>query len=78
MQHVVQTLGVGSVKARQQVRRWIDGMLAQARGRWHDLATHAGPVKALVSIPPSYLVNHPKAKAHAWADLQKLVEEVKQ
>ena len=52
--------------------------LAQARGRWHDLATHAGPVKALVSIPPSYLVNHPKAKAHAWADLQKLVEEVKQ
>ena len=52
--------------------------LAQARGRWHELATHAGPVKALVSIPPSYLVNHPKAKAHAWADLQKLVEELRQ
>lgn len=52
--------------------------LAQARGRWHDLATHAGPVRALVTLPPSYLVNHPKAKAHAWADLQKLIEEVKE
>jgi DNA polymerase len=52
--------------------------LAQARGRWHELATHAGPLKALVSLPPSYLVNHPRAKAHAWADLQKLIEEVKE
>jgi DNA polymerase len=52
--------------------------LAQARGRWHELATHAGPVRALVTLPPSYLVNHPKAKAHAWADLQKLVDEVKE
>jgi uracil-DNA glycosylase family 4 len=51
--------------------------LAQARGRWHELATHAGPVRALVTLPPSYLLNHPKAKAHAWADLQKLIEELK-
>jgi uracil-DNA glycosylase family 4 len=52
--------------------------LAQARGRWHELATHAGPVRALVTLPPSYLINHPKAKAHAWADLQKLIEELKE
>jgi DNA polymerase len=51
--------------------------LAQARGKWHDLPTHAGPVRALVTLPPSYLLNQPAAKAHAWADLQKLVEEVK-
>jgi DNA polymerase len=51
--------------------------LAQARGKWHDLATHAGPVRALVTLPPSYLLNQPAAKAHAWADLQRLFEEVK-
>jgi DNA polymerase len=51
--------------------------LAQARGKWHDLPTHAGPVRALVTLPPSYLLNQPAAKAHAWADLQRLVEEVK-
>jgi DNA polymerase len=51
--------------------------LAQARGKWHDLPTHAGPVRALVTLPPSYLLNQPAAKAHAWTDLQRLVEEVK-
>jgi len=51
--------------------------LAQARGKWHDLPTHAGPVRALVTLPPSYLLNQPAAKAHAWADLQRLIEEMK-
>jgi DNA polymerase len=51
--------------------------LAQARGKWHDLPTHAGPVRALVTLPPSYLLSQPAAKAHAWADLQRLIEEVK-
>jgi uracil-DNA glycosylase family 4 len=50
--------------------------MAQARGRWHDLATHAGPIRALVTIPPSYLLNQPAAKKLAWADLQMLIEEV--
>jgi uracil-DNA glycosylase family 4 len=50
--------------------------LAEARGRWHEIATQAGPVKALVTLPPAYLLNQPKAKAHAWADLQLLIEEV--
>jgi hypothetical protein len=31
----------------------------------------------LVTLPPSYLLNQPGAKAHAWADLQRLIEEVK-
>ncbi len=51
--------------------------MSQARGRWHEIATHAGPVRALVTLPPSYLLNQPAAKAHAWADLQMLIEEVK-
>jgi len=51
--------------------------MVQARGRWHEVATHAGPIKALVSLPPSYLLTMPSAKAHAWADLQMLAEELK-
>ena len=51
--------------------------MAQARGRWHDIATHAGPVRTLVSFPPAYLLGQPSAKAHAWADLQMLMEGLK-
>lgn len=51
--------------------------MAEARGRWHEISTHAGPFKALVTIPPNYLLGQPGAKAHAWADLQMLMEEVK-
>jgi uracil-DNA glycosylase family 4 len=48
----------------------------QARGRWHALATHAGPVKALVTIAPRQLLDSPRLKALAWADLQMLIEGV--
>jgi uracil-DNA glycosylase len=48
----------------------------QARGRWHEIATHAGPVKALATIAPRQLVDSPRLKALAWADLQMLIEEV--
>ena len=48
--------------------------MTQARGRWHEIATHAGPVKALVSISPQQLLKRPQDKAHAWADLQMLME----
>ena len=51
--------------------------VAQARGRWHEIATHAGPVKALVTIAPRLLLESPRLKALAWADLQMLIEEVK-
>jgi uracil-DNA glycosylase len=48
----------------------------QARGRWHEIATHAGPVKALATIAPRQLLDSPRLKALAWADLQMLIEEV--
>lgn len=51
--------------------------MAQARGRWHDVETPAGPVKAIVTLPPDYLLRQKSAKAHAWADLQMLVEGLK-
>ena len=49
--------------------------MAQARGRWHEIASHAGPVRTIVTLPPSYLLTQPAAKAHAWADLQMLMED---
>ncbi len=50
----------------------------QARGRWHEIATHAGPVKALATIAPRQLLDAPRLKAMAWADLRMLIEEVKE
>jgi DNA polymerase len=52
--------------------------MAQARGRWHELATHAGPIRTIVTLPPSYLLAQPAAKALAWADLQMLMEGLNQ
>lgn len=52
--------------------------MAQARGAWHELDTPHGPVRTLVTIPPSYLLDQPSAKALAWADLQRLAEGLSQ
>jgi DNA polymerase len=51
--------------------------MTQARGRWHEIATQSGPVKALVTISPNHLLKHPAHKSFAWADLQMLIEELK-
>lgn len=48
--------------------------VARARGRWHEVATHSGPVRTIVTLSPRQLINHPAQKAHAWADLQMLIE----
>ena len=48
--------------------------MAQARGRWHEVATHAGPVRTIVTLPPDLLLGRPGLKAHAWADLQMLMQ----
>ncbi len=52
--------------------------MARARGRWHEIATHAGPIKTIVTFSPSYLLDQPSAKALAWADLQLLMEGLNQ
>ena len=46
----------------------------KARGRWHEISTHAGQIQAVASFPPSYLLDQPAAKAAAWADLQLLMQ----
>jgi DNA polymerase len=48
--------------------------MSQARGRWHEVATHAGPIRTIVTLPPDFLLKQPSAKAHAWADLQLLMQ----
>ena len=48
----------------------------QARGRWHEIATHHGAIKALVTISPKQLLDAPRLKRLAWEDLQMLIEEV--
>lgn len=50
--------------------------VSRARGRWHELATHSGPIKTLVTYRPSYLLDQPAAKALAWADLQMLARGI--
>jgi DNA polymerase len=52
--------------------------VAQARGRWHEIATHHRPVRALVTISPKQLLDAPRLKRLAWEDLQMLIEEVEQ
>ena len=52
--------------------------MAQARGRWHEVATHSGPIRTIVTLPPSYLLAQPAAKAHAWTDLQMLMDGLNQ
>jgi DNA polymerase len=51
--------------------------MAQARGRWHEIPVYGGTVRAIVTLPPDYLLKQPAAKAHAWGDLQMLIDEVK-
>ncbi len=51
--------------------------VARARGRWHEVETHAGKVRTIATISPRQLLAQPAQKAHAWADLQMLMEGLK-
>jgi DNA polymerase len=51
--------------------------VARARGRWHEVDTHAGKVRTIATISPRQLIAQPAQKAHAWADLQMLMEGLK-
>ena len=48
----------------------------KARGRWHELSTHAGQIPAIATFAPNFLLDQPAAKAGAWADLQMLMERL--
>ena len=49
--------------------------MSEARGAWHALESDAGSFRALVTLPPSLLLEQSSAKAFAWADLRQLIRE---
>jgi uracil-DNA glycosylase len=55
----------------------LGGGVIQTRGRWHEISTQKGQVRALATFAPTLLLDQPKAKRHAWADLQLLIEGLK-
>ena len=58
------------------VSRAILGMeLAQARGTLHKFNHEWGNVDAVVSFSPRFLLQSPRRKADAWADMQMLIGE---
>ena len=58
-------------------RALLGSAVAAARGKWHELATPTGPIRALATIRPEKLINQPNLKKHAWEDLQMLMEGLK-
>lgn len=60
------------------VGRALVGLAAsRGRGRWHEVQTHSGPVPAILTFSPRFLLSHPAQKAQTWADLQLLMERLK-
>lgn len=56
------------------VSRAILGMeLAKARGTLHKINHENGTVDAVVSFSPQFLLQSPRRKADAWADMQMLI-----
>jgi DNA polymerase len=51
--------------------------VARGRGRWHEIQTHAGPVPAILTFSPRFLLAHPAQKGLAWADLQMAMERLR-
>lgn len=48
--------------------------VTRARAHWHEVETHAGPVRATATFHPTHLLKRPADKAHAWADLQMVMQ----
>ncbi|MCG2842221.1 uracil-DNA glycosylase [Sandaracinobacter sp. RS1-74] len=46
-----------------------DAPIGRVRGQWLQVDAGAGPVPALASFNPAYLLRRPEEKAKAWADL---------
>jgi DNA polymerase len=63
--HIV-LLGGVSAKALLRAKEGI----TRLRGKWHQVAVEGlGPVPALATLHPAYLLRTPAAKRDAWADL---------
>lgn len=49
----------------------------RARQRWHEVETPGGPVRALATMSPHFLVRQPARRRDVWQDLQMLMEGLK-
>jgi len=58
-------------------RGLFDAVTARMRGRWLEVETPQGPVRAVVTIRPQELHGNRNLRAMAWADLQMLMEGLK-
>ncbi|NGM21380.1 uracil-DNA glycosylase [Roseomonas stagni] len=58
---------LGGVSAKALLRA-KDG-ITRLRGRWHQVETPSGPLPALATLHPAYLLRTPMAKREAWSDL---------
>lgn len=47
----------------------IDAGIMRARGKWHEVTMAGHPVRAIVSLAPTYLLKAPSSKQNAWRDL---------
>lgn len=58
-------------------RALLGGAVAKVRGRWHEIDTPTGPVRALATFRPDNLLAQPAFRKKAWEDLQLLREGLK-
>jgi DNA polymerase len=58
---------LGGVSAKALLRA-KDG-ITRLRGRWHQVQAPSGPLPALATLHPAYLLRTPAAKREAWSDL---------
>jgi len=55
----------------------VGAPVSGARGRWHEVETPAGPIRAIATIRPEDMDRTPGLKKLAWEDLQMLMEGLK-
>ncbi len=55
----------------------LDAPVAEMRGRWHEVETPTGPVRAVATIRPEQIGGRAPIRKMVWEDLQCVMEELK-
>jgi len=50
--------------------------VAEMRGRWHEVETPTGPVRAVATIRPEQIGGRAPIRKMVWEDLQRVMEEL--
>jgi len=54
----------------------LDAPVAETRGRWHEVETPTGPVRAVATIRPEQIGGRAPIRKMVWEDLQRVMEEL--